>query len=85
MSILTTKPFDKDYEALPEKIKTLTDQKPGLLLQNPRHPSLQVKKMNDPRNIWECRITLTYRFTFQIEAEIYVLRRIGTHDILKTP
>ena len=84
MRILTTKPFDKDYEALPEKIKTLTDQKLGLLLQNPRHPSLQIKKMNDPRDIWEGRITQSYRFTFQIEGRIYLLRRIGTHDILKT-
>ena len=85
MRILTTKPFDKDYEALPEKIKSLTDQKLCLLLQNPRHPSLQIKKMNDPRDIWEGRITQSYRFTFQIEGGIYFLRRIGPHDILKTP
>lgn len=85
MRILTTKPFDKDYEALPKKVKTLTDQKFRLLLQNPRHPSLQIKKMNDPRDIWEGRITQSYRFTFQIEGDTYLLRRIGTHDILKTP
>ena len=85
MRILTTKPFDRDYEALPNRIKTLTDQKLRLLLQNLRHPSRQIKKMNDPRDIWEGRITQSYRFTFQIEGEIYLLRRIGTHDILNTP
>ena len=85
MRILTSKPFEKDYGALPEEIKTLTDRKLRLLLQNPRHPSLQIKKMNDPRSIWEGRITQSYRFTFQIEGDTYLLRRIGPHDILKTP
>ena len=85
MRILTTRPFDKDYEALPQKITTLTDQKLRLLLQNPRHSSLRIKKMEDPRDIWEGRITKNHRFTFQIKGDTYILRRIGTHDILKTP
>ena len=85
MQILSSKPFDRDYAALPETIQTLTDHKLRLLLQNPRHPSLQVKKMEDPRDIWEARITRSYRFTFQIVGDTYLLRRIGTHDILKTP
>jgi len=41
--------------------------------------------MNDPREIWEGRITKSYRFTYQIEGDTYVLRRVGTHDILKNP
>jgi len=41
--------------------------------------------MNDPRNIWEGRVTYNYRFTFQVEGELYILRTIGTHDTLKNP
>lgn len=41
--------------------------------------------MNDPRNIWEGRVTGGYRFTFQIEGDVYILRKVGTHDILKKP
>ena len=85
MRILTTKPFDKDYETLPLKIKTVTDQKLRLLLQNPRHPSLRIKKMEDPRDISEGRITKNYRFTFLISGDTYILRRIGSHDTLKSP
>ena len=85
MRIVTTKPFDKDYETLPQRIKTLTDHKLRLLLQNPRHPSLRIKKMEDPRDIWEGRITKNHRFTFQIKGDSYILRRIGSHDVLKTP
>lgn len=85
MRILTTKPFERDYEALPEKIQRLARSKLRLLLANPRHPSLRIKKMDDPREIWEASITMSYRFTFHIEGETSILRRIGTHDILKTP
>lgn len=85
MKIFTTKPFEEDYAALPQKIKSIADGKLRLFIRNARHPSLRIKKMADPRNIWEGRITRSYRFTFQIEGDTYILRRIGTHDILKTP
>ncbi len=63
----------------------MAKRKLTLLLENPRHPSLRIKKMEDPRQIWEASITKSYRFTFQIQRDTYLLRRIGTHDILKTP
>jgi mRNA-degrading endonuclease RelE of RelBE toxin-antitoxin system len=83
--IQTTRPFDEDYNALPESIKDRADKQFVLLLENPYHPSLQIKKIKGHPNIWEGRITKNYRFTFQISGEIYILRRIGPHDILKTP
>jgi mRNA-degrading endonuclease RelE of RelBE toxin-antitoxin system len=85
MRIQTTRPFDRDYNALPKLIKDQADKQFALLLENPHHPSLRVKKIKGHPNILEGRITKSYRFTFQISGEIYLLRRIGTHDILKTP
>jgi mRNA interferase RelE/StbE len=85
MKIQTTKPFDRDYENLPESLKDQTDKQLSLFLDNPHHPSLRVKKIKGYPKGWEGRITKNYRFTFQIEGEIYILRRIGTHNILKTP
>jgi len=41
--------------------------------------------MKDPREIGEGRVTESYRFTFQIQEDIYVLRKVGIHDILKNP
>jgi len=49
------------------------------------HPSLNSKKMQDPRDIWEASISRSYRFTFQIKNDFYILRTVGTHDILKSP
>jgi hypothetical protein len=35
--------------------------------------------------VWEARITQGYRFTFQIERDVYVLRRVGKHDVEDKP
>ncbi len=85
MKLSFTKTFIRDYRKLPGELQQIVDKQLDLLLANQRHPSLNIKKMNDPRNIWEGRATASYRFTFQIEGDTYVLRRVGTHDTLKNP
>lgn len=85
MTIQTTKPFDRDYALLPESMKRRAEKQFRLLLENPRHPSLRIKKMEDPREIWEGSITKHYRFTFQIIGEIDLLRRIGIHEMSRRP
>lgn len=85
MNLLFTKTFVRDYRKLPKEIQRAVDKQLELLLSNPRHPSLNIKKMNDPREIWEGRVTASYRFTFQINGDIYVFRKVGTHDSLKKP
>ncbi len=32
------------------------------------------------RKIWEARLTRGYRFTFVIDGDTYILRRVGSHD-----
>jgi mRNA-degrading endonuclease RelE of RelBE toxin-antitoxin system len=85
MKLLFTKSFIRDYRSLPQNLQKATDKQLELLLANPQHPSLNLKKMQDPRNIWEGRVTAGYRFTFQIEEDTYLLRRVGTHDLLRRP
>jgi len=85
MKIRTTRKFDKDYARLPEEIKNLLDRKLRIFIENQNHPSLRVKKMEGHPSIWEASINMQYRFTFQIQSNTYFLRRIGTHDILKSP
>jgi mRNA-degrading endonuclease RelE of RelBE toxin-antitoxin system len=80
-----TKPFKRDYKGLPENIQELIDKQIAHLLENSRHPSLQIKKMEGRQPIWEARITKGYRMTFQIVGDTYLLRRVGTHSILKKP
>ena len=85
MKLLFTKNFIRDYRNLPQHIQRATDKQLDLLLSNPKHPSLNMKKMQDPRDIWEGRVTQSYRFTFQIQEDMYIFRKIGTHDILRKP
>jgi mRNA-degrading endonuclease RelE of RelBE toxin-antitoxin system len=85
MKLLFTKNFVRDYRKLPEDMQKALDKQLELLLTNSLHPSLAVKKMNDPRGIREGQVTAAYRFTFQIEGDIYIMRKGGTHDILKSP
>lgn len=85
MKVFFTKPFKKDYQGLPENIQQHLDEQITRLLDNPKHPSLRTKKMEGHQSIWETRITGAYRMTFQINGDTYLLRRAGSHDILKKP
>ena len=85
MRLFFTPSFIRDFQTLPDQIQKMAEKKLRLFMSNQRHPSLHIKKMQDPRGIWEGRITKGYRFTFQVEGEVCILRRLGTHDILRTP
>jgi len=85
MKLAFSKRFVKDYRRLPESVQIAADKQLTLLLSDFHHPSLNTKKMQDPRSIWEGRVAKGYRFTFQIHEDFYFLRRIGTHDLLRNP
>ncbi|MCC6158652.1 MAG: hypothetical protein IT350_11425 [Deltaproteobacteria bacterium] len=80
-----TAAFEKDYARLPQSVKDAFWEQVALLFTNPRHPSLDIKKMQGHRDIWRGKISRGYRFTFEIDGEFYRFRRIGPHDILNKP
>lgn len=90
MQFRRTERFKKAFRALPAHIQGKAIKALRLLAENPRHPSLQAKKIQGTENIWEGRVDQKYRFTFQLENEddqmIIVLRNIDNHDdCLKNP
>lgn len=85
MEVYRTNAFEKDYCNLPEIIQRRFEVKLEFFLLNPLHPSLHAKKMGSTRDIWEARITKGYRFTFTLQGQVCILRRIGIHDILRNP
>jgi len=85
MKFAFTKRFQKDYKRSPKHIQQSTDKQLRLLAENPDHPSLDINKMSDPRGIWRCKITVGYRFTFQIQGNTWILRRMSPHDIEREP
>lgn len=86
MKIIHTKTSRKNFQNLPLTIQQIVEKQLKLFLSNPRHPSLGIKKIQGSKNIWEGRITKDIRFTFQIDRDTYILRRIGRHnEVLRKP
>ncbi len=80
------KQFDTDLINLPEQIQAIARKQFKLFKENPRHPSLRVKKMEGFKDIWEGHVTRGYVFTFEwaVDPEtgeqIARFRRIGKHN-----
>ncbi len=75
-----SKASEKGYKDLPASIQVKADKQFHLLRSNYRHPSLRSRKMGG-KNVFEARIDIHYRFSFQLGGkEIYVLT-VGPHDI----
>jgi len=85
MKLRPTDDFLKHYQRLPVPIRKEVDEKLKLFLLDPRHSSLQIKKMKGYEEIWEGRISRSYRFTFQIKEDTYILRKVGKHEVLEKP
>lgn len=83
MTLRPTRRFAAEYAALPQPLRQRVDNTLDRLLENPRHPALQAKKMKGFENRWEARVTLNDRLIFSVEGNAYVLLRVGTHDLLK--
>jgi len=81
VKIVFSEPFQKDYKKLPAGVQLLLDKALKFFIENPRHPSLQAKKIPGT-SIWYARISRECRFTFNWKGDTAILRRIGTHSIL---
>lgn len=88
MKIIRTDPFKKDFGKLPDNIKRRTEKALKLLSANPFHPfhpSLHIKKTKGEiikgySDIFEGRITKSYRFLCLIKSDAIILLRCGKHD-----
>lgn len=79
MKLTFTKKARKNYLSLPPKIQTTADKQLNLLTNDLRHPSLHAKKYDEKQDIWQGRITGSWRFYFLIERDEYVILSIIKH------
>jgi mRNA-degrading endonuclease YafQ of YafQ-DinJ toxin-antitoxin module len=84
MKLVRTQRFKREFRKLPEHIREQAIRKLKLLLMNPRHRLLRVKKIRGEvrgyRDVFEGSITKDYRFLFRVEEGGYILFTCGTHD-----
>jgi mRNA-degrading endonuclease RelE of RelBE toxin-antitoxin system len=78
--------FWKECRALPPAIRERADKQFALLKSNPRHPSLQFKKLTERagQELWSARVTLKYRALAAKLDDDYIWFWIGEHDIYET-
>jgi mRNA interferase RelE/StbE len=78
-----TKQFDKQFVKLSPRIQQKVKKQLLLLMENPQHPSLRVRKMVNIE-VWECRVDYHYRIVFDWQADdIIALLFVGTHEIYR--
>lgn len=76
MSHRATPRFWDCYRRLPVEVQDLADRCYATLCDNPRHPSLHLKKVDD---YWSVRVGLHYRALAIEDAGDLVWVWIGTH------
>lgn len=77
MNSHTTRQFRDLFRELPAEIRAEGRKAYGLFKHNPKHPSLQFKKLLG--DIWSARITLDYRAVGVMDRGEIVWYWVGTH------
>jgi addiction module RelE/StbE family toxin len=82
-----TRRFLKSFACLPVSVQEKIKKQINLLAENPRHPSLQTKPIQGAPGIYEARVDVDYRMTYERDADdTLMLRVVGKHDeALKKP
>lgn len=78
MNSYTTRRFREAYAVLPEAVRWRARHAYKLFRQNPGHPSLQFKKVNDG-NVYSVRVGLGYRALGVLEGSEIAWFWIGPH------
>jgi hypothetical protein len=71
-----TPDFWFSYRNLPESVQKIADKNYALMQENPRHPSLQLKKVG---YLWSARVSLNHRALAADDEGELVWFWIGTH------
>ena len=69
----------KDYTDAPPAVQKAFDKQVKMLLENSRHPSLNTKKYDESRNVWQARVNRDWRFYFLIAGDTYLILNIIPH------
>jgi mRNA-degrading endonuclease RelE of RelBE toxin-antitoxin system len=86
MKIKAYERFKKAYQKLPQGVQNKINKQVVLLAEDFRHPSLHTKKIKGSKGIWEIRVDIHYRITFETIGDTIYLRVVGNHDeVLKKP
>jgi mRNA-degrading endonuclease YafQ of YafQ-DinJ toxin-antitoxin module len=81
-NLILTHSFKKQYKLLTAIEQKQAKKSLRFLSENPRHPSLQVHRVNGTP-FWEAYVNKDIRMVFEQNGDSLVLIAIGHHDILR--
>lgn len=79
MKIRLTAEAGKQFYKLPIQLQKKTRKQFAYLLEDIRHPSLNIKKYQGINDVWQGRIDKGYRFYFYIIDPEYIIISIINH------
>lgn len=80
-TLRSTERFDKSLKGLDPNSQKSIAKAMRLLLDNPYHPSLRIRKMEGYDSVFEASANMDIRTTFHYEKpDTIVLRNCGHHD-----
>jgi mRNA-degrading endonuclease RelE of RelBE toxin-antitoxin system len=90
MIFIRSERFKRAFQSLPKEVQKKAARALRLMAEDMFYPSLVVKKVQGYTGVWEARVDIKYRLTFQVEQKggetICTLRNIDNHDeCLKNP
>lgn len=80
MKSMTVASFWDAYRALDEPVRRAAQKTYRLWAENPFHPSLHFKCVNQEEHIWSVRVTIGYRAVGIFEGDTVTWFWIGGHD-----
>ncbi|WP_104372123.1 type II toxin-antitoxin system RelE/ParE family toxin [Desulfocucumis palustris] len=77
--------FVRAYKKLDQQTRFQVDNTLQLLVKNPKHPSLRLKRIQGTKDIWEISVNMSVRITLRLSENIIQLRNVGTHEQVFRP
>jgi hypothetical protein len=67
------------YRELPAEVRNAAQKAYRLFRENPKHPSLQFKRVHDQEPVYSVRVTVAYRAVGLLEDEAITSFWVGSH------
>ena len=90
MIFIRSERFKRAFQSLPKELQNKAVRALRLIAEDMFYPSLVAKKVQGYTGVWEARVDIKYRLTFQVEQKdgetICIFRNVDNHDeCLKNP